>query len=138
MVSGLTVLIMLTWLGSSGSGLSDNKNLEAVEFQWRPPLRTWACQGMLTLYLELLDLMSSFPSCFPSLVTRLGSKVTRDMTDGRVVSGGIFTELNSMLRFSVTGVATTLDTVRGLVPELMSSSSMVWGPLSEGTRPKSI
>ena len=46
--------------------------------------------------------------------------------------------VKSMFRMSVTGVATTLLTVMGLDPELSTRRSMVWTPLSEGTRPKSI
>ena len=45
-------------------------------------------------------------------------------------------EENSTARASVTGVATRLVRVTGLVPELSTSRSIVRGPESEGTRPK--
>ena len=77
---------MLVWLGSSGLGLSVSKNLEAVAFQCRPPFRTLAVHGMVTLYLELLDLMRSLPEWTPSVVTRVGSKVMLETTEGCNVS----------------------------------------------------
>ena len=46
------------------------------------------------------------------------------------------TEANSTARASVTGVATRLVRVTGREPELRTSSSIVCGPESEGTRPK--
>ena len=46
------------------------------------------------------------------------------------------TEANSTARASVTGVATRLVRVTGREPELRTSSSIVRGPESEGTRPK--
>ena len=58
-----------------------------MTFQCKPPFRTVAVHGTVTLYLELLDLRRSLPEWTPSEEARLGSKVTLDTVTGLKVSG---------------------------------------------------